>query len=302
MPLIPAEVETAYRLILERMPSPEETANAASSHDKLGALRQTLLNSEEFYRKFDAIRGDFAKRLKPIVVHLHIPEAVHPALFDALTSAETLQPPTLADVAEFTALCAKPRPERLKLRYLYGDLGAGCGANLRLPYMHLCTIARPGPRLFRIYRAACDTQDTSKMSFGTYLEYSLDSVPHRLELDNGQVRRLSGQQDTDSLGKESELLPRALHNALAPDMILGLFEHPDAVAAHLAEADILPAIRTVVSDDITADTLPDNDFDKQYTAALNGLSEDERVIFETYTAWDNYFYDVCEALLFPTTE
>lgn len=298
MPLTPGEVATAYRLILERTPSPEETANAAASHDKLGGLRQTLLNSEEFYRKFDAIRDGFAKRLTPVLVHLHIPEAVDPALFERLASAESLQPATALDADSFAALCARPRPERLKLRYLYGDLAAGAGTALRLPHVYLTTIAQPGPRLYRLYRAALAAQTDSKMSFGAYLKYSVDSTPHRLELDNGQMRRLAGPPDSAGFGQEKQLLAAALRNACAPDMIFGFYEHSAALAHRLTDeglADVTPPAQEPTG--AAAPPATQRTAEQEFTSALNTLNKDERAIFEAYTAWDGYFYNVCTALL-----
>jgi hypothetical protein len=302
MPLNPAEAETAYRLILERTPSPEEIANAVNQHDKLGALRHMLLNSEEFYRKFDTIREGFLKRINPVLVHLHIPEAVDPMLFSQLAAAQDLQPATPADPDSFSALCAKPRHERLKLHYIYGDLTAGAGDALNLPFMHLCTIARPGPRLYRLYRAACDAQGASKMSFGTYLEYSLDSLVHRLELDNGQVRRLAGPPDASEFGREKELLARAFHHAFSPDMIFGFFEDTAALARRLGDEGLMtsqPPDTAPTTDEKTSED--GSTADHEFTRALDALGKDARIIFDAYTAWDTYFYDVCRALLSTTS-
>ncbi|MCJ7874835.1 hypothetical protein [Phaeobacter sp. J2-8] len=290
MALTPAEVESAYRVILERIPSPDEITNASNRHDKLATLRQTLLNSEEFYRKFDKIRSDFNARLKPVLVHICIPEAVDPGLFEVLATATDLQPATVVDDESFAALCAKPRPERLKLRYVYGDLAGDVGPSLGVPYLRLCTIRRPGDRLYRLYQQACRSENDNKTSFGTYLKYSLESEAHRLELDNGQIRRLAGQRTLDSLGQEQEVLTCALHTALAPDMIFGFAENSAALLDRLAKKDL----------DLAPGSMSQApDVSKDYKAAVAKLDKNERAIFDTYTAWDNYLYDVCEALLSP---
>ena len=290
MPLIPAEVETAYRLILERTPSAAEITEVSAHHDRLGALRQTLLNSEEFSRKFDQIRDGFTKNLKPIVVHLQIPEAVDATLFDALAANSLLDPAIATDPNEFDALCNQPRPQRLKLRYIYGDLTPAAGAKLRLPHVHLCTIADPGPRLFRMYQRASAAQDATRMDFGTYLVNSVDSLPHRIELDNGQVRRLADNRTANGLGHESELLQAALHAATAPDMMFGLYEQTDTLFARLAHEKL------VSPQDIPAKQarLP---ADRAYETALKGLDKGQRIVFDAYTAWDRYLYDVCAALI-----
>jgi len=295
MPLSASDVATAYRLILERTPAPEEAASVAAQYEKLGTLRQDLLNSEEFQRKYTQIQGSFLKQIKPVLIHLQIPEAVDPELFTQLYAAEALQPATSADNDSFAALCTAPRPERRKLRYVFGDLAAGAGQDLGLPHIYLCTIAPPGPRIYRIYRAACSGDEGTDMSFGTYLEYSLDSPPHRLELDNGQIRRLAGATTLDSLGREKELLANALHAALAPEMLLGFWGVGMALAPQLAQRgfpleDTAPPSAPPSTPDST---------DADYTAALAALDKTARTIFDSYTAWDSYFYDVCSALLSP---
>jgi hypothetical protein len=299
MNLTSAETETAYRLILERTPSPDEIANAVSQHDRLSTLRQMLLNSEEFHAKFDAIRNGFLNKVTPVLVHLQIPEAVDPVLFAQLTDAQSLQPNTPADAETFAALCAKPRHERLKLRYVYGDLAAGAGAALRLPYMYLCTIARPGPRIFRLYRAACDAQSDATMSFESYLEYSLDSTPHRLELDNGQMRRLAGPPTADGFGQEKDLLAQALHNAFAPDMIFGFFEDIKAITDRLGKEGLVVAPSQGPLHAVGSSKANDTE-DQTFSRALAGLGKDARMIFDAYTAWDNYLYEVCRALISPS--
>lgn len=296
MPLTPAETETAYRLILERTPAPAEIAHAISQHDKLGTLRHVLLNSEEFYKKIDHIRNEFTKNLKPVLVDLHIPGAVPQAIFELLTTAETLQPATDVDTETFAALCARPRPERLKLRYIYGDLAIGAGEALRLPYVHLCIIARPGPRIYRLYCNACGQDNKAEMDFGTYLEYSLNSVPHRLELDNGQLRRLSGERGINGFGREPALLASALHNALAPTMILGFAEYGAALIDRLIKEGALPE-DTPHSPKATDENA---DSDSAYAAAVEALNADRRAIFDAYIAWDSYLYEVCKAVLLPS--
>lgn len=296
MPLTAEDIGAAYRLILGRDPAAQDIENVTRQHETLETLRLTLLNSDEFHRKFDRICTSFVSRLKPILVSLQVPGAVDATLFEALTTEDTLQPASHVDPQNLKALYTKPRPERLKLRHVYGDLGAGAGEALRLPHRYLCSIARPGPRIYRLYRMACGPEGEAEMSFGTYLEYSLDSTPHRVELDNGQVRRLAGQQDMDGLGREPALLARALHNALAPDMLLGLFERPEALALRLSEDGFLSAPPPGLANHEAMDT------EEGYAAALETLGDDARGILDAYTAWDGYLYEVCEGLLFPPSE
>jgi hypothetical protein len=294
MTLTPAEAETAYRLILGRTPSEAEIAHVIGQYDKMAGLRHIMLSSEEFHKKFDHIRADFVKNLTPILVHLHIPEATDATVFDQLGASADLQPALAADAEAFASLCKSPRPDRIKLRYIYGDLIPNLAEGLRVPYVHLCTIARPGPRLYRLYLAACVAQEGATMSFGSYLKYSVTSMAHRIECDNGQTRRLANARGEGSFGREDDLLARALNVATSPKMIFGLFENTPALLARLVRAGLLEASAIDLQPVIEL-------ADPAYEKAVSDLSKEARGIFDTYIAWDEYLYDVCAALFIPST-
>lgn len=305
MSLTSREIETTYQAILDRMPSPAEIANTVQQHSSLKALRQAIVSSEEFYLKFQAMRTTYEARQTPILVHPLIPETAGDALLDALATAPELQPARQTDEDGIAPLRSLPRPERLKLRLVQGDLDFAAGARLALPYRTLCILRRPGPRLWRLWRLICPTaaagattgatagatNSPDTMRFGDLLEYSLNSVPHRLEMDNGQVRRLAGTSSEDGFGSEPALLRRALHMALAPDTVLGLAEHPASVLEALSARDLIAHPESCPPDD------PDDM--AALDEALAGLSKAQRAIFDGYTAWDDYLYEVCAALLFP---
>jgi hypothetical protein len=295
MPLTPAEIEVSYRLALERTPSPQEVTNIINQHSTLEPVRQILLNSEEFYSKFNKMRASFEDRQIPILVHIDSPETRPERLAQYLDDAVELEPGHEVDPAGFEAICAMPRPERLKIRYIRGNLGINAGEALNLPWRRLCVLRQPGQRIFQLYCTAKEDtpNDADDMSFGTYLEYSLQSVTHRTELDNGQVRRLAGRTTPDWLGQESLLLRHALHAAMDPNTILGFFEQPDLLIQTLNEHGGVK--RTAPESSSISSTI------KGYDNALNKLSVEHRLIFNGYTAWDNYLYDVCMALISSKT-
>ena len=292
MSLTQSEIETTYLAILDRTPSAPEEKNVLQRHASVKTLRRVILGSEEFYLKFKSLRAAFEAGQTPILVHPVIPGTAGDALLDALAAAPELQPARQTGEDGVGPLRRMPRHERLKLRLVQGDVDFSAGDGLELPHRNLCVLRRPGPRLWRVWRLLCPPDDTPEaMSFGEFLDYSLDSVPHRLEMDNGQVRRLAGSADADDIGAEPALLRRALHKALDPDTILGLAEYPASVLEALADREMIAAPDAALPED------PDDTagLDK----ALAELSDAQRAIFQGYTAWDEYLYEVCAALLFP---
>lgn len=296
MPLTPKDVDTAYRLILGRVPSEAEAAQALANNDSLQTLRSAFLGSDEFRRKYEAMQRARETEQPPTLVHLYIPETGGSALTQALTLQPALQPNRQAhDGESLNKLRALPRPERRKLRYVHGHLGMGAGETLEVPYRYICLIRRPGPRLFSFYRYIVRTkthpahETVREMDFGQYLEFSVNARAHRVEMDNGQIRRLTGQADVASLGHEFPLLRQAVYNALSPQMIFGFVEHIDAFLGQLVAEGHLD------SPDIGRLNIASGDDDHE--AAITALTADQREIFNSYTAWDTYLYDVLETLL-----
>ncbi|QFT83280.1 hypothetical protein FIU89_21845 (plasmid) [Roseovarius sp. THAF27] len=279
-------IRLGYQLILARHPSDAEIESGQKTFETLPAMRQAFLKSREFRRKYDRLAAEFAQAQHPTLVHLRIPAAEPEGLHDTLLAEEFLdpalsaRPDTLEDLRQMTSA------EQRALRYLHGDLDYGAGEALEGPHYYLTTLAEPGPRLHALWRAWGDGA-----GFGAFLQAGLDDIALRPEIDNGQIRRLAGDRSVESIGEEAALLRRALHNALGPRIFLGIAEAPQAVLAHLAENGLFaPGLPSV------APVTPHPD----YTTDLAGLSPEERHLFDAFTAWDGYAYDICRQLPAPT--
>lgn len=298
MPLTPTDTQNAYQMILGREASEEEIAHATKHHETLLELRRTFLNSEEFARKYKQMRDQSLSQSHPVLVHLHVPKTAGTSLAHALADIPQLQPNRVVhDGASLDEFCKLPRAERQKLRYIRGHLSMGAGDALGLHYRYLCLLRKPGPRMFSFYQFIKRTTthpshqalEQGNMSFGDYLEFSLSNPNHRVELDNGQVRRLSGEFSHKSLGQESRLLRLALSKILEPTVILGLVEHMDALISNLVAEGYL------TSHDLKKENVSPNS--ELYDESVAALTPDQRALFENYTAYDTYFYETCRNLL-----
>lgn len=299
MSVTETEIELAYRLLLGRKPSTEEVTARVGQHENVDDLRRTFLNSAEFEKKYDQLRTRADAQHPPTLVHLHIPKTAGTTLAEALSTMPAMQPFKIVHDDTLDELRAMPKGQRRALRYVRGHLSMGAGEALGTPYRYLSLIRRPGPRIFSFYQFIRRTRThpthalltEQDMSFGDYLEYSLTSMPHRLELDNGQIRRLAGRFNPASLGQEQALLKASLHNALAPDMLFGFVEHFDAYIQMLVDEGYLPAAEVE-----KRNVSPNSNL---YDESVAALTEKQRLIFDGYTAWDTYFYDVCAGILLP---
>lgn len=298
MSLTETEVKLAYQLLLNRIPTGPEVENMIQNHDSLLSLRTAFMNSDEFDKKY-LLHTQKATSGAPTLLHLHIPCTAGTTLSEALLENPKMQPSRVCHDLDLEPIRNLARPKRRELRYLRGHLAMGIGDVLRTPYINVCLIRKPGPRLFSVYQAIRRTQDhpahktliEKSMSFGDYLEYSVNEVPHRIELDNGQVRRLSGHFTEESIGHEQLLLQLALTHSLSPQNLIGFVEHFDHFANRLVEEGFLPEANLE-----KFNVSPEAGL---YDETIAKLTKSQREIFDSYIAWDQYLYTVCETLMAP---
>lgn len=295
------KIKLAYNLFLGRDASDAEVAQMQPRASDLSALRRAFLHSGEFEQKYARLKTGRDAQHPPALLHLHIPRAAGMTLAEAFAKEPRLQPQAVIHDQTLHELREMPANRRRALRYVRGHLNMGAGDALGVPYRYLSTIRRPGPRIHSFYRfilrnrlhpshrALVDAQ----MSFGDYLDYTRTEMSHRIEIDNGQIRRLAGQLGDPTFGREQSYLPLALHHVLNPTTIFGYVEHFDALLRRLVAEGYLS------TPEIPANNVSPEGEGAGYDDAVAALNAAQRAIFDAYTVWDNYFYDLCLTLLPP---
>ena len=287
-------IRLAYGLFLDRDPSDAEVAQMSARASGVRALRRAFLLSEEFDQKYARLKTERDGSHLPVLVHVHSPRTAGTTLAEAFAREPHLQPQA---VVEDQTLRAMPAARRRALRYVRGHLNMGAGDVLGGPCRHLTLIRRPGPRIYSFYRFIQRIrnhpahQAVAAMGFGDYLDHSQMQASHRIEIDNGQIRRLAGQLGDHQFGREQSYLPLALHHVLNPATIFGFVEHFDALTRRLVAEGYLSTAEIPA-----VNRAPEGE---GYEAAVAGLTEAQRALFEAYTVWDNYFYELCLTMLPP---
>lgn len=302
MSVTPDIIRSSYDALLGRAPTGEELEMLTKRHATVPALRQAIFNSDEFTRRVADMRARAQADRPPLLIHLHIPRTGGTSLTEVLLAQERLQAARMLQQGEIPVYLKTPRADRLALRYLHGRLDMGVGEALDVPHCYLCAIRRPGPRIHSVFGFIRRTPahptyaivTDRKMSFGDFLEYSTTAPALRLELDNGQVRRLSGETGRAGLGQERALLARALHGATSPQMILGLTERLGALADDLVAAGYLGTA--------SLPSLEASPAGEGYERAVGGLTPAQADILAAYSAWDDYLHEVCAMLREPGEE
>lgn len=297
MALSSEEISLAYRLVLNRQPSEAEIAHMSAHYRDVAGLRTMLLISDEFVAKYAALQRERAAQRRPALVHVHVPKTGGTTLAEALSHETHLMPNAVYHDHMLGELAALPSVRRNALRYIRGHLNMGAGEALGASYRNLVVIRRAGPRIhsfFRFIRRNAghpSHQEVSRLGFGDYLEYSLDHPAHRIEIDNGQLRRLAGKLGEQRFDRPDGYLRQALFNVLQPGTIFGFTEHMDALLRQLHDEGFLSSA-TIDNHNVAPAGAP-------FEAVLEGLSADQRQLFDDFTAWDDYFYDLCMALMPP---
>lgn len=302
MSLTRDDIRLSYRLFLGRWPSEKEVERMLASQPPLDALRRMFLDSEEFRatlrQKQIPPRDTKAPAAGPTIIHLHIPKTAGSSLSRLLV--EDTRPGermTIGD-AETAQLLTLAPAQQQRLKLIFGHLTYGIGAHLPQRCHHVCVLRRPGPRILSYYRYVRRTDHhplypvltAGGMTFGGFLDFTAAHPQIRLEVDNGQVRRLGGNMEVDGIGREGLLLRRALHHLFAPDFTYGLTEHFDGFQKRLVRKGLLSAPAP-----IRENAAPEPG---QLEEELAALTPAQRKTYDAYTAWDDQLYSICKTAYF----
>lgn len=292
------EIRLAYRLLLDRTPSEEEIAQLNEQLEDMSSLRRAFLKSDEFERKYAQLTTPVEANSRPTLIHLHIPKTAGTSLSSIVADSFPEQERLGLSTQEIDTLRQMPLEQRARLGFIFGHLSHGIGDDLTQDTVYICTLRRPGPRIFSYYRYIKRREDHpihelvagADMSFGDFLEFCATDPPQRLEADNGQIRRLANRMDFNSLGKEHEVLQTALGNVFAPNMIFGLTERFGEFLDRLVARGVIKAYRPITAN-AAPDVMPFDDVRAE-------LTSEQHVLLDTFTRWDDLFYDICESYLF----
>ena len=301
MSLSRQEIELAYQLFLGRKPSQAEAERMQANQSSVEGMRRVFLNSPEFRdgpKRTPAPEAKGQAQGQRTLIHLHIPKTAGSSL-SRILARET--PPearlTLGD-HNLDQLTAMSRPRRQQIRLLFGHLSHGVARQLPQRCQYISVLRQPGPRLLSFYRYIGRTEHHplhravtgGKMSFGDFLDYTARTPEFRIEVDNGQSRRLAGNMTAAGLGREKALLRRALHHIFSPHFIYGLTEHFEDFQKRLAAQGLVSKV-TPIRENVAPD--PGN-----LEAELDRLTTGQREIYDSYTLWDSQLYSICHGVYF----
>lgn len=294
--LSPSEIKLAYQLLLGRGASPQEVMHMVKVGKTAQNLRHAFLNSAEFSQKYSADQTLRHGTQTPAVIHLHIPKSAGTSLTSILAKAFKPGTKYALHPAESDKFRTLTEAQRRKLQLVFGHLEHGVGAMLPQGCIYVCALRQPGPRILSYYRYLKRRTDhpmyallnKTDMSFGQFLDYAAkDPNGQRLEVDNGQIRRIAGRMTPASLGDEQAVFRTALTHIFAPDMVFGLTEHFGLLLEELVARKLIDGYEPVV-----ANAAPET---VNFEAVRDGLTGTQQDLLADLTRWDNKFYSICES-------
>ncbi len=291
MSLTEDQIDLSYRAILGRAPRSAEQEQALRTQVPLVTLRTALMRSLEFRQKYDNIRREQVARLPKTLIHVHNPKCGGSSLSAILHKHFPGKQCLAVDQNTITRLTGMDLQARQQLRFIHGHLNYGVGDNLVQNCHYVSVLRKPGERIYSYCRYVARREDHplykvvngQNMSFGDFLEFAEQKPGQRVELDNGQMRRLSGMASLKDVGK-------ALAHIFAPDMTFGLMEHFDELLERLVAKEIIPSYEPTF-----ANVAPKG---SRYEDAVAQLTPAQSEVLAGFTLWDNRLYRTCYEFLF----
>lgn len=299
-------ITLAYQLFLGRNPERGRIAALQNKAVGLEELRHMMLTSREFAKayaqlpapKIPAAAPRPAPRPAgmPTIVHLHIPKTAGTSLNKMLLRLYAPDERMDAHGGDPTRrLRAMTVEERSQLKLLAGHCVYGVDELLSPPALYLCILRHPGERILSYYRFIMRTKTpphleelvAQKPDFGTFLMLAEKTPGLAGELDNGQVRRISGKMWAPTVTQD--IYNEAVANLESDHMIYGLTERFDLFLAELKAREIL--------DDTQAEYANSAPNRVDFAAVRNALTPEQKAKLAAFTRWDNCLYAHCTAAL-----
>jgi hypothetical protein len=295
MPIERNDIIMAYRLFLGREASEAEVRTMSLNIKDLQDLRRVFFESPEFQGQLGLNRRNPGQRPEA-VVHVHVPKTAGTSLNEILR--RNYAPDDVLQIAihEMGKLLALTPEDRRKVKVLMGHLQFGVARHLPQNSVYVAVLRDPGPRIFSFYRFILRSGShplhaefaSSGLGFGGFLRRALDDAAIRLEIDNGQTRRMAGQMLIPDVDYRA-MFATAMRNIAVPEMIIGTAERFEALLYTLWS-------RGLIAD---AENCFENVGDKVevYAEAVAALDAEERGLMESYCYWDRLLHQAASLMV-----
>lgn len=295
MPVEKDDVIRAYRLFLGREASAAELQGMLLNVTDLAELRRVFFDSPEFQAQLGLNRRNGGSGPEA-VVHVHVPKTAGTSLNEILRRNHA--PDTILHIAihEMGQLLARSSEDRRRVKVLMGHLQYGVARHLPQNSVYVAVLRDPAPRIFSFYRFVLRTEThplhrefvQSKLGFGGFLRRVLDDAGLRLEIDNGQTRRLAGQMLVPDVDYRV-MFATAMRNMAMPEMIIGTTERFEALLYTLWT-------RGLIADAANCFENVGGEADR-YAQAVEALDAEERGLMESYCYWDRLLHQAAGLLV-----
>ncbi len=289
------DIRAAYKMFLGRTASDEEVERMSKNVKDLASLREIFFDSPEFQSQIGLNRRNSGENPEA-VVHIHVPKTAGTSLNEILRRDHDQDAVLQIAIHQMDQLLSKDQKARRQVKVLMGHLQYGAARHLPQNSVYLAVLREPGPRIFSFYRFIMRSvthpmhqeMKAAETTFGGFLRRTLDKPGLRLEIDNGQTRRLAGQMLVPRVDYRA-MFATAIRNIAMPDMIVGTTERFEALLYTLHARGLIKSA--------------DNRFDNvdsgtaRFDAALEELDAVERSLLESYCYWDRLLHEAASLLV-----
>jgi len=295
MPIETDEIIMAYRLFLDRDASSAEIRTMSLNIKDVAHLRRVFFESPEFQAQLGLNRSNPGVRPEA-VIHVHVPKTAGTSLNEILLRNHAPDAVLQIAIHEMGKLLALSPDDRRKVKVLMGHLQYGVARHLPQASVYVAVLRDPAPRIFSFYRFILRTDThplhqkfvSAGLSFGGFLRCALDDAGIRLEIDNGQTRRLAGQMLIPAVDYRT-MFATAMRNIAMPEMIIGTTERFEALLYTLWTRGLIADAENCF-ENVSGES-------DRYAAAVQSLDAEEHGLMESYCYWDRLLHQAANLLV-----
>jgi len=227
---------------------------------------------------------------RPVIIHIHVPKTAGTTINAMISQAVPGVHFAYSNPGQSERFAAMSQQERDEIDFVFGHFSYGLHTFFTRNTVYVASLREPVERILSAYKYIRATESHPKHAFlrqcapdfAAFLRYAVEDENIRAEVDNEQVRQISGEMDLSE--SYDDIFHKALSNISVPNFIC-------------AESDNLELMLGVVSErlGLKFGAVPRLNVSAEQINSRNllaALPDESFQVLQQFTRWD---YDLWQA-------